>query len=205
MPSNNANTIVIGLTGGIGSGKSTVSEIFHRQFNLPVVDADQMAHQITAPGGKALPLIVKAFGDEILTDSGELNRGLLRKKMTEDVKVKKQLEAIQYPILQQEILDAIAAHCREGVPAIIYDCPMFFQTHQEQYVDQIAVVICRKSTRIDRIVARDHIERDLAERMLDLQMSDQEMISRADIVIDNSRDVSILEKNINLIKIDDIF
>jgi len=80
MPSNNANTIVIGLTGGIGSGKSTVSEIFHRQFNLPVVDADQMAHQITAPGGKALPLIVKAFGDEILTDSGELNRGLLRKK-----------------------------------------------------------------------------------------------------------------------------
>ena len=107
--------------------------------------------------------------------------------------------------MQREILDAIEAYRRQGVPAVIYDCPMFFQTHQEQYVDQIAVVVCRKKTRLDRIVARDHIERDLAERMLDLQMSDQEMISRADIVIDNSQDVLILEKNINLIKIDNIF
>ena len=201
MPSNNTKTVVIGLTGGIGSGKSTASEIFHQQFDLPVVDADQMAHQITAPGGKALPLIVEAFGKTVLTSSGELDRELLRKKMVEDAGVKKQLEAIQYPILQQEILDAIEAYRRQGVPAVIYDCPMFFQTHQEQYVDRIAVVVCRKSTRIDRIVRRDHIDRDLAGRMLDLQMSDQEMISRADIVIDNSRDTLTLEQNIRLIKI----
>jgi dephospho-CoA kinase len=200
MPSNNANTIVIGLTGGIGSGKSTVSEILHRQFNLPVVDADQMAHLITAPGGKALPQLVEAFGEEILTESGELNRSLLRKRMAGDRKVKKQLEAIQYPILQREILNAIEACRRQGVPAVIYDCPMFFQTHQEQYVDQIVVVVCRKSTRIDRIVARDHIDRDLVQQMLDLQMDDQEMISRADIVIDNSLDEGTLEKNIELIK-----
>jgi dephospho-CoA kinase len=68
-------------------------------------------------------------------------------------------------------------------------------------VDRIAVVVCRKSTRIDRIVRRDHIDRDLAGRMLDLQMSDQEMVSRADIVIDNSRDTLTLEQNIRLIKI----
>lgn len=200
MPSNNTKTVVIGLTGGIGSGKSTVSEIFHRQFNLPVVDADQMAHQITAPGGKALPLIVKAFGKEVLTASGELNRELLRKRMVGDPGVKKQLEAIQYPILQREILDAIEAYRRQGGPAVIYDCPMFFQTHQEQYVDWITVVVCRKSTRIERIMARDHIDRGLAKRMLDLQMDDQEMISRADIVIDNSRDENTLKNNIKLIK-----
>jgi dephospho-CoA kinase len=200
MPLNNSKTIVVGLTGGIGSGKSSVSKMLHRRFYWPVVDADEMAHQITAPGGKALPKLVEAFGQEVLTEAGELNRGLLRKRMAEDATVKKQLEAIQYPILQQEILDAIAAHRRQGAPVIIYDCPMFFQTRQEQYVDQIVVVVCRKTTRIDRIVARDHIERDLACRMLDLQMDDQEMIRRADLVIDNSRDASILEKNITLIK-----
>lgn len=201
MPSNKRKSIVVGLTGGIASGKSSVSKLLKEKYHCPVVDADQLAHAITAPGGKALPLIVERFGEGVLTPDGALDRGLLRRKMTEDPDVKAALEAIQYPILQQVILEAIADHQKAGTPLVVYDCPMFFQTHQEQYVDQVAVVVCRKSTRIARIVARDQISRDLASRMLDLQMSDQEMISRADIVIDNSRDTLTLEQNIRLIKI----
>ena len=126
MPSNKRKSIVVGLTGGIASGKSSVSKLLKEKYHCPVVDADQLAHAITAPGGKALPLIVERFGEGVLTPDGALDRGLLRRKMTEDPDVKAALEAIQYPILQQVILEAIADHQKAGTPLVVYDCPMFF-------------------------------------------------------------------------------
>jgi dephospho-CoA kinase len=196
MPLNKRKSIVVGLTGGIASGKSTVSKILKAAYHCPVVDADLLAHQITAPGGEALPLIVKRFGEGVLTESGELNRALLRSKMAEDPEVKAALEAIQYPILQQVILDEIADHKRAGAPLVVYDCPMFFQTCQERYVDQVLVVICHTPVRVARLMARDHIDEKLAHKMLSLQMQDSEMISRADWIVDNSRDEKTLSQNV---------
>jgi dephospho-CoA kinase len=196
MPSNKRKSIVVGLTGGIASGKSTVSKILKETYYCPVVDADQLAHAITAPGGEALPLIVRRFGEGVLTPDGALNRGLLRQRMTEDPEVKAALEAIQYPILQQVILDEIADHRRTGAPLIVYDCPMFFQTRQERYVDQVLVVICHTPVRITRLMARDGIDSKLAQKMLSLQMQDDEMICRADWIVDNSRDEKTLEQNV---------
>ncbi|MGN0194682.1 MAG: dephospho-CoA kinase [Pseudoramibacter sp.] len=196
MPSNKRKPVVVGLTGGIASGKSTVSKILKETYHCPVVDADQLAHAITAPGGEALPLIVRRFGEGVLTPDGALNRGLLRQRMTEDPEVKAALEAIQYPILQQVILDEIADHRRTGAPLIVYDCPMFFQTRQERYVDQVLVVICHTPVRIARLMARDGIDSKLAQKMLSLQMQDEEMIRRADWIVDNSRDEKTLEQNV---------
>jgi dephospho-CoA kinase len=196
MPSNKRKSIVVGLTGGIASGKSSVSKLLKEKYHCPVVDADQLAHAITAPGGKALPLIVERFGEGVLTPDGALDRGLLRRKMTEDPDVKAALEAIQYPILQQDILEAIADHQKAGTPLVVYDCPMFFQTHQERYVDQVLVVVCHTPVRIARLMARDHMDEKLARKMLSLQMQDDEMIRRADWIVDNSRDEKTLSQNV---------
>lgn len=184
--------VVIGLTGGIGSGKSTVSRYMHDTYGCPVVDADAIAHAVTAPGGKALTAIAEAFGTAFLTARGELDRGKMRALIAEDAHAKKKLEAIEHPIIQQVILERLEELRQTKASLIIYDCPMFFQTHQEPYVDVVAVVICDTAVRLARICKRDGIDEALARRMLSLQMSDAEMTARADVVFDNSGKTSDL-------------
>lgn len=184
--------IIIGLTGGIGSGKSTVSRYLHDTHGCPVVDADAIAHAVTAPGGMALTAIAEAFGADFLTVRGELDRGKMRALMAEDAHAKKKLETIEYPIIQQAILERFEELRQMKAPLIIYDCPMFFQTYQEPYVDVVAVVICDTAVRVARICKRDGIDEELANRMIALQMSDAEMMARADVVFDNSGETSDL-------------
>lgn len=183
---------VVGLTGGIGSGKSTVSGYFHDKYAVPVVDADKLSHALVAKGGEVLTAMVDAFGAAILLPDGNLNRRYVRGLIADDPDAKKQLEAIQYPILQKRILDDIADEQTTGAPFVIYDCPIFFKTHQERYVDRIMVVTCDTEERIRRIVARDDTTREMAEKMIAIQMSDADMARRADIVIDNSGDAGQL-------------
>lgn len=184
--------MIIGLTGGIGSGKSTVSRYLRDAYGCPVVDADAIAHAVTAPGGRALTAIAEVFGADFVTACGELDRRKMRALIAKDVHAKKKLEAIEHPIIQQAILEQFEELRQAKVPLIIYDCPVFFQAHQETYVDVVAVVICDRAIRIARICKRDGIDEDLANRMVALQMSDAEMTARADVVFDNSGETSDL-------------
>lgn len=204
MNSNNRKNLVVGLTGGIGSGKSTISGYFHQKYHIPIVDADQLSRKVVEKGSEALSKMAAVFGEAILTPDGDLNRKKVRGMIASSPEVKQQIEAIQYPILQRSILNEIDQYKKQHESIIIYDCPIFFQTNQERYVDTVMVVICNREERIRRIVARDNTNQKMAESMINLQLSDNEMIKKADIIIDNSGNTeklyAMLDKILNNFK-----
>lgn len=176
----------LGLTGGIGSGKSAVSDLFHNRYQVPIVDADVISKEIVEPGHIGLTKLIDHFGSDILLSDGSLDRQGLRNQMTTDPEVKPVLDSILHPIIQQEVIRQLDVNEKKGCPLVIYDCPLFFQTRQEKYVDKILVVICSRDLRIKRIVKRDHSSEVQAEKMIDLQLSDEVMIEKSDYVINNN-------------------
>lgn len=191
--------MIIGLTGGIGSGKSTVSAILKEEYGIPIVDADRISHKATEPGSRGLEAVAQVFGPDVLLADGRMDREAMRRRIAGDPDNKARLEAILHPIIQETVAAELAAYTAQGHPLVVYDCPLFFQTAQEKYVDRIMVVVAGRETRITRITARDGITRELAEQMLAIQMTDREMMERADIVIDNNGDEGDLKRCIGAV------
>ena len=179
---------IICLTGGIGSGKSTVSRYLSGKGNI-VIDADKIAREIVKPGSPVLKKLSAQFGEEIITDCGCLDR----KKLADIVFKKSALREIMDCIMHGEILKIIKGRIAELIESdykglIILDIPLLFETEMDKLIehDEIWLVDAERDIRIERIIKRDGSSRDDILRRMDNQMSSEEKKKKAQIIIDNS-------------------
>jgi len=171
----------IGLTGGIGSGKSTVAEIF-AGFGAGVVDADVAAREVVEPPCAALAAIRDRYGAEILTGEGRLDRPRLRELVFADSAERGWLEKLLHPLIAERIAKRIAA---AASPYCLLVSPLLLETSQRQLADRILVVDVSRQTQLDRALRRDRGRRETIEAIIDAQMSREARLSAADDIIDN--------------------
>lgn len=185
--------LVIGLTGGIGSGKSTVTRLFE-QRGAGVVDTDAIAHALTAPGGKAIARLREAFGEAYIAADGRLDRTAMRQLVFTDDNAKHVLEAILHPMIRQEVMDALA---RQTAPYTLLVVPLLIETGA--YADAIRrmlVVDCTEATQISRTALRSTLQPDEVRAIMAKQATRSERLARADDVVDNDGEPKSLEPQI---------
>ena len=173
--------LIIGLTGGIGTGKSTVTKRFIG-LGVPVIDADEIAHDLVKPRQPALQEIVREFGMEFLTPEGGLNRSLLRKAVFNDPKRRKALESILHPLVRKEMLR------RAGLisaPYCIFCIPLLTETHQADMVDRVLVIDSPEKLQYERITKRDGLPQTEIKAILAAQARREDRLALADDVIIN--------------------
>lgn len=178
----------VGLTGGIGSGKSTVAAML-ADCGAAVIDADAIARQVTAPGGAAMDQIARQLGARFITPEGGLNRDAMRELVFADAGAKKQLEAIVHPLVGEET----ARQAAQAVSAcIVFDVPLLVESGRwRQRVDQVLVVDCREATQVSRVMARNGWTREAVERVMAGQASRDQRLAAADICIYNDAPLSL--------------
>jgi dephospho-CoA kinase len=174
----------IGLTGGIGCGKTTVSTLFNKQFNIPIIDADIIARQVVEPGQSGLTQLVNLLGPSILTEQGTLNRNDLKKRIFSNSELKLQVENILHPLIfsqMQKMSETI-----QDRPYIIFSIPLLFETHQAHLTDRVLVIDCLENQQISRVKQRDALEEADIKLIMASQVSRQYRLTHCDDVIDNS-------------------
>ena len=181
--------LIIGITGGIGSGKSAVTERFE-QLGITVVDADLAARVIVEAGKPALSEIAAHFGEDILQADGTLDRAALRQRVFADDNERRWLEQLTHPLIGQEIVDQIAAATS---PYTILSSPLLLETSQKALVDCVVVVDVPEETQLQRTMQRDANAETQVKRIMAAQMRRQDRLELADIVIDNSRSLEELD------------
>jgi dephospho-CoA kinase len=175
---------VLGLTGGIGSGKSLVARIFN-DLGADVIDADQLARDVVEPGQPALNEIADAFGPEVLLPDGRLNRSWLGTIIFADAAARARLNAITHPPIRKRMAEEVAVRQgRQGV--VILDIPLLYENARLDPVEAVIVVWVDRATQLRRLTERDGFSVEEAQRRIDTQMSLDEKRKRADHLIDNS-------------------
>jgi dephospho-CoA kinase len=182
--------LVIGVTGGIGSGKTTVADLF-ASLGVPVIDADELAREVVKPGRAAHEAIVRRFGPEILTPSGELDRRELRERVFADPANRAHIEQIVHPEVYAEIsrqLDRITS------PYAIVVVPLLLESGGKDIVDRVLVVDAAEESQIERTNRRDGTARGTIEKILAAQLDRQSRLSQADDIIENNASIEALEE-----------
>lgn len=180
-----ADQVVIGLTGGIGSGKSTVARQFG-SFGVHWVDADDVAREVVEPGTPALAAIAEHFGKNILTDGGALDRASLRQIVFEQPEQRAWLEGLLHPIIREELIRQL--HPSDyALPYVLLVSPLLLETDQHQLVERVLVVDVPVDVQIERTMARDTNSREQIERIIAAQMPRGQRLAQADVLIDNSQ------------------
>ena len=178
-------TVVIGLTGGIASGKSTVSKMF-QGFHIPVIDADIIAREVVEPGKEAYNEIVKAFGKEVLGENGELDRPKLGSIVFYNEEKRLLLNDIVHPAVRKEMNAQKDRYIKENAQAVVLDIPLLFESKLTSLVDQILLVYVDNETQITRLMERNNFTEEEAKARISSQMPLQEKIALADKVINNN-------------------
>lgn len=183
--------LIIGLTGGIGCGKSQVAQgLVERGAFL--VDTDQLAHQLTAPGGAAMPAIELVFGQDFVTPEGALDRAAMRQLIFNDSSAKSRLEAIVHPLIRAKVHE-VCSIAPASAPYLVVDIPLLLETGREHYPCQrILVVDCPVSIQIKRVMARNQLSASAVQAIIDHQCSRAQRLAAADDIIDNSGPLSAL-------------
>lgn len=189
MPAN--DTIIIGLTGGIGAGKTEAGRVLE-SLGAVHVDADAISRSLTAPAGEALPEIREAFGDGVFNVDGSLDRRALGAAVFENPGRRRTLEAILHPRVQRKSLEMIDRAREDGAEAVVLDVPLLFETGMDAICDVTWVVEADPAERVRRIMARDGLtEAEIAAR-INNQMSDEDRAARATRVVKNDGSVEKL-------------
>lgn len=185
----------IGLTGGIGSGKSTVADLF-AHHGVGIVDTDVIAHALTAPGGTAIPTIAAAFGSDVLTDTGALDRARMRQRVFSDPHARRQLEAILHPLIRQHAwIEASAMQSTRRYVMVVV--PLLVESGDWAHrLTRVLVVDCPRETQLTRVMARSGLTREQAEAILNAQATREQRLAIADDVIDNSADPDALPQQV---------
>jgi len=177
--------MILGLTGNIASGKSTVAEYF-AETGARLLSADQLAREVVCPGSQLLRQIVARFGAEVLQANGELNREALSKRIFADPQARQELNDMLHPAIAELSLQRLAELNAETTALVVYESPLLFEAAAEGRVDKILVVTVDPQQQLQRLMQRDAIDEQTARSRIATQMSQDEKVSRADFVIDNS-------------------
>ena len=183
----------VGLTGGIASGKTTVSDLFAR-LDVPVIDTDVISRQLLTPGELAFHQVCEHFGTNILTANGEIDRAQLRRVVFAEPAQKNWLETMLHPLIFQRSHQAIVDHVRNNYVLVVV--PLLFETNFQSLVDRILVVDCPAEQQIKRLMKRDDIDETLARSMLAQQLGNSERIARGHDIIENRSPNSELEPQV---------
>ncbi len=180
----------IGLTGGIGSGKSSATEIF-KKLGIPVIDADVIAHQLTSPGTEALLEISEQLGDQFITSQGELNRKQLAHYVFDHPDEKMVLENILHP----RVRDSINSKLQKLIssPYVILAVPLLLETNFTELVDRILVINAPENIRIQRVTSRDDRSTEEVKTIMEHQIDEKTRLEKADDILDNSGTLNELE------------
>lgn len=175
---------VFGLTGGIGSGKSTVASLL-RERGVPVVDADELAREAVAPGSEGLAQVLAAFGDELLAADGSLDRKRLGALVFGDESARKRLNALTHPIVRRLSQERFAELDRQGVALAAYDVPLLFEVGLDAALRPVVLVAASEQTQIERVRSRDGLSDADARARISAQLPLAEKRRRADYVLEN--------------------
>ena len=176
---------IIGLTGGIGSGKSTVS-VYVKEKGILVIDADQIAREITEPGGKILIRLIEAFGDSFLDENGELRRKALGSHVFGDKRKENLLNEITHNGIKNEIKARLMNAYDDQLEMVFIDAPLLIEVGMDFWCDETWLVTCDDEIRIQRVMARDGISEKNVRERIESQMDDREKREKADYIILNS-------------------
>ena len=183
---------VIGLTGGIGSGKSTVASIFVN-LGIEVINADQLARDVVEPGSPALVTIVERYGQDILQEDGSLNRSQLREIVFADANEREWLEQLTHPLITQLIKDQLRA---VSSPYAILESPLLIETDQKELVDRILVIDIVEETQLQRTLARDDSTEATIKAIVNSQIPREQRLEAADDIVDNSAKFGATEREV---------
>ncbi|MDX5386754.1 MAG: dephospho-CoA kinase [Alteromonadaceae bacterium] len=187
---------IVGLTGGIGSGKSTVVRIFG-DLGVHWVDADDVAREVVEPGTAGLAAIAEHFGRDILQADGALDRAALRQRVFENPEERHWLERLLHPVIREELVRQLQSpEAPYSQPYVLLVSPLLLETDQHELVDRVVVVDVPEHIQIERTMARDDNSRVQVERIMAAQMARDERRSRADAVIDNNRPLQDVERQV---------
>ncbi|MGB3311593.1 MAG: dephospho-CoA kinase [Nodosilinea sp.] len=185
---------IIGLTGGIATGKSTVADYLARQHQIPVLDADLYARQAVEPGAPALAAIVTRYGASLLRQDGSLNRGQLGEIVFNQPAEKTWLEQQIHPVVRERFKAAIAELAE--APVVVQVIPLLFEANLTDQVSEIWVVSCPLDLQRQRLMDRNHLTLEQANARIQSQMPLAEKVARADVAIDNAADLPALFRQV---------
>ena len=187
---------LIGLTGGIGSGKSAVSELLGA-LGAGIIDTDLISHEVTAPGGKAIPIITKAFGVEFIDSQGALNRSKMRALVFTDSKARQILEKITHPLIQEETAKKAFELVKLKVPYLVFVVPLLIESGSwVNLIDYLVVVDCLEETQIQRVMRRNNMTHSEVENILNAQTSRDTRLAAANVVIENQGSLDDLKPKV---------
>lgn len=184
---------LVGLTGGIASGKSTVAKIL-QDLGAAIVNADDLAREVVLPGREAWKEVVAAFGVDILQTDQNLDRQKLRTLIFNQPEARKRLESIIHPRVRALAEERIRQYGAAGYPVVIYEVPLLFEGKLQEWLRPVILVACNLETQTARLQKRDHLARADAEKHIAAQMSLAEKRRLADYVIENNGSLADLER-----------
>lgn len=186
----------LGLTGGIASGKSTVTNLL-KTLGYTVLDADQISHQLTQVQGPALSQIYQTFGERVRNADGTLNRIELGSWVFGRADELRKLEAILHPLVRQIVMAEKMRLLKDGESAVFYDVPLLYEKKMESDFDAVIVVYCDRARQLDRLMRRNNLSLADSEKRLASQLSLEDKKSRAQHVINNIGSLQFLESEVN--------
>ncbi|UOY94268.1 dephospho-CoA kinase [Ectobacillus sp. JY-23] len=191
-------TVIIGLTGGIASGKSTVAKMF-RAYDIPVIDADEIAKAVVVQGTSTYKKIVQAFGKQVLQEDGGIDRAKLGAIIFNDEKQRNTLNQIVHPAVRQEMLIQRDQYIKEGVSAVVLDIPLLYESNLMYLVEKVLVVWVDEQTQLQRLMKRNNFLQEEAQARVHSQMSLEKKKEMADYIIDNTGSIENTEAQLRCI------
>jgi dephospho-CoA kinase len=186
--------LVVGVTGGIGSGKSAVAQAF-ADLGVEIIDTDQLSHRLTAPGSPAVQEIATRFGSEVLTAEGALDRAALRNKVFADPRERRRLEELLHPLIRQDVERLLKQ--TQG-PYVVLVVPLLIESGgYSEVIDRVLVVDCPEEMQIERVIRRSGLRRDEVEAIVRAQAPRKRRLAGADDVLTNDGDLDALRSGVS--------
>ena len=190
--------MIIGLTGSIASGKSTVANML-KEYGFPIVDADLVARQVVEPGSETLKKIADAFGEEVLTSEGAMDRAKVGSIIFHDESKRKVLNDIIHPAIRAEMLRQRDEHIANGEKTVIMDIPLLFESKLQHFVEKVLVVTVSEETQLTRLIERNQLSEEEAKARISSQLPLSIKEQGADAVINNNGSIEDTRKQLEAI------
>ena len=190
---------VIGLTGGIASGKSTISSTLKEKYNVPIIDADLIAYELSKPNGSIWKGYVDHYGKDIaLLKNGELNRAHIAQVVFADPNEQKWMDKMAHPLIKARMSELIKQYEAEGEKVVVLDVPLLFESGWNKETDAVWVVYVNPTAQLERLIKRNNLTKEDAEKRIASQMSLEEKKRMANVVLDNSGDLKETLKQLEI-------